>query len=62
MLVPFAVLFGVASGGFTSMWSQSAVQIVGHDREQQILLVSGEWVMRARTYHCKRSSLDNGGS
>jgi len=42
MLVPFAVLFGVASGGFTSMWSQSAVQIVGHDKEQQILLVSGE--------------------
>ncbi|KAG7527466.1 hypothetical protein FFLO_06903 [Filobasidium floriforme] len=41
LLVPFAVLFGIASGGFSSMWSQSACSIVGHDKEQQTMLVSG---------------------
>ena len=42
LLVPFAVLFGIASGGFSSMWSQSACSIVGHDKEQQTMLVSGQ--------------------
>ena len=42
LLAPFAVLFGVASGGFSSMWSQSAYQIVGPDKEQQTMLVSCE--------------------
>jgi hypothetical protein len=43
MLVPFAVLFGIASGGFSSMWSQSAYSIVGHDKEQQTMLVSSQF-------------------
>lgn len=42
LLVPFAMLFGIASGGFSSMWSQSACSIVGHDKEQQTMLVSGQ--------------------
>jgi MFS family permease len=65
MLVPFSVLFGVASGGFSSMWSQSAYQIVGNDKEQLMMLISGECgrldVFRLHGHcsvaHCERSRI-----
>lgn len=43
VFAPFAVLFGVATGGFTAMWSQSAHAIAGPDREQQTMLFSGKY-------------------
>jgi hypothetical protein len=42
VLAPFAIVFGVFTGGFTSMWSQSAYNIAGPDKEQQTMLFSGE--------------------
>jgi hypothetical protein len=42
VLAPFAIVFAVFTGGFTSMWSQSAYNIAGPDKEQQTMLFSGE--------------------
>ncbi|GFZ42751.1 hypothetical protein JCM24511_00469 [Saitozyma sp. JCM 24511] len=46
VLAPFAVVFGVFTGGFTSMWSQSAYNIAGPDKEQQTMLFSGFSIAR----------------
>ncbi|OCF32335.1 hypothetical protein I316_06003 [Kwoniella heveanensis BCC8398] len=46
VLAPFAVLFGLMTGGFTSMWFQTAYNIAGPDKEQQTLLVSGFSIAR----------------
>ncbi|WVQ94590.1 hypothetical protein IAU59_001670 [Kwoniella sp. CBS 9459] len=46
VLAPFAVLFGLATGGFTSMWFQSSYNIAGPDKEQQTLLVAGFSIAR----------------
>lgn len=42
LLAPFAITFGLAAGGFSSMWSQCAHGIAGPDKELQTLLVAGE--------------------
>ena len=42
LLAPFAITFGLAAGGFSSMWSQSAHGIAGPDKELQTLLVAGK--------------------
>ncbi|WVQ73405.1 hypothetical protein IAR50_002977 [Cryptococcus sp. DSM 104548] len=41
LLAPFAILFGLATGGFTAMWFQSAHDIAGPDKERQSLLSTG---------------------
>ncbi|KAK4686182.1 hypothetical protein P7C73_g3947, partial [Tremellales sp. Uapishka_1] len=41
LLAPFAICFGLAAGGFTSMWSQSASAMAGVDKEQSTLLFAG---------------------
>lgn len=42
VFAPFAIMFGLAAGGFSSMWSQCAHAIAGGpDKEVQTLLVSG---------------------
>ncbi|GHJ88134.1 hypothetical protein NliqN6_4536 [Naganishia liquefaciens] len=47
LLAPFAITFGLAAGGFSSMWSQSAHGIAGPDKELQTLLVAGWSIARA---------------
>ena len=42
VLVPFAIAFGLSTGGYSSMWSQTAHGIVGRDGEKQTLLLSGK--------------------
>lgn len=46
LLAPFAITFGLAAGGFSSMWSQSAHGIAGPDKELQTLLVAGKQMDR----------------
>ncbi|KAJ9098313.1 hypothetical protein QFC19_006437 [Naganishia cerealis] len=47
LLAPFAIAFGLAAGGFSSMWSQSAHALAGPNKELQTLLVSGWSIARA---------------
>lgn len=44
LLAPFAIVFGLAAGGFSSMWSQSAHALAGPNKELQTLLVAGEQI------------------
>ncbi|KAK8864113.1 hypothetical protein IAR55_001359 [Kwoniella newhampshirensis] len=46
MFTPFAVTFGLATGGFSSMWSQSAYAVAGPDKERQTMLFSGFSIAR----------------
>ncbi|ODO08398.1 hypothetical protein L198_00126 [Cryptococcus wingfieldii CBS 7118] len=46
VLAPFAILFGLAAGGFCSMWFQNAGDIAGPDKEQQSLLSAGWSIAR----------------
>ncbi|KAJ9096730.1 hypothetical protein QFC21_005000 [Naganishia friedmannii] len=46
LLAPFAIVFGLAAGGFSSMWSQSAHALAGPNKELQTLLVAGWSVAR----------------
>ncbi|WWC65665.1 uncharacterized protein I303_108286 [Kwoniella dejecticola CBS 10117] len=44
VLMPFAIVFGLSTGGFSSMWSQCAHELAGDggvDKEKQSLLWSG---------------------
>jgi hypothetical protein len=63
LLAPFAIVFGLAAGGFSSMWSQSAHALAGPNKELQTLLVAGEFrrfrnryamcVTTNRSWHCR---------
>ncbi|TYJ58332.1 hypothetical protein B9479_000878 [Cryptococcus floricola] len=44
LLAPFAILFGLATGGFTSMWFQGAHDIAGPDQGRQSLLSVGNYL------------------
>ncbi|KAJ9099348.1 hypothetical protein QFC20_005749 [Naganishia adeliensis] len=46
LLAPFAITFGLAAGGCSSMWSQCAHGIAGPDKELQTLLVAGWSIAR----------------
>ncbi|KAJ9114755.1 hypothetical protein QFC22_005631 [Naganishia vaughanmartiniae] len=46
LLAPFAIVFGLAAGGFSSMWSQSAHALAGPNKELQTLLVAGWSIAR----------------
>ncbi|ODN72808.1 hypothetical protein, variant [Cryptococcus amylolentus CBS 6039] len=46
VLMPFAICFGLAAGGFCSMWFQNAGNIAGPDKEQQSLLSAGWSIAR----------------
>ncbi|ODO10431.1 hypothetical protein I350_01026 [Cryptococcus amylolentus CBS 6273] len=46
LLAPFAILFGLATGGFPSMWFQGAHDIAGPDQGRQSLLSVGWYVAR----------------
>jgi hypothetical protein len=48
VFAPFAIAFGLAAGGFSSMWSQSAHAIAGPDKEKQTMLISGQYRVFAR--------------
>ncbi|WWC93037.1 uncharacterized protein L201_008001 [Kwoniella dendrophila CBS 6074] len=49
VLMPFSILFGLITGGFSSMWSQCSYELAGDkglDKEKQSLLWSGLSVAR----------------